>query len=133
MKVTRPEPIEVPQRIAGDDLAVLSPGEELPTRVQSEVASGTEMSTTEVAFLSLLLSAIVCLLGGVGLTRLHWRPDLHPYGRQTRALDVALHPEKYVTGAPLRAIRCLNHCGAIFAAGAVGITVYEILEAMRLI
>jgi hypothetical protein len=91
------------------------------------------MSTTEVVFLSLLFPAIVCLLGGVGLTRLYWRPDLPPYGRQTRALDVALHPEKYVKGAPLRAIRSLNFTGAVLVTGAAGITVYEILRAMHLL
>jgi hypothetical protein len=91
------------------------------------------MPTTEFVFLSLLFLGIASLLAGIGLTRLYWRTGLPPYGRQTSALDVALRPERYVTGAPLRTIRALNLTGAVLLTGAALITVYEILQAMHLL
>ncbi len=84
--------------------------------------------TTKDAFLILFFPGILALLVGVGLTRFHWRPDIPPYGRHTRFLDVTLHPERYVRDAPLRIIRLLNLTGALLLAGAVGISVYEILR-----
>ena len=39
--------------------------------------------------------------------------------RQTRFLDVTLHPERYVNDAPLRAIRSLTVVGAHLLAAAV--------------
>ena len=86
------------------------------------------MSPTEDAFLILLFPGIFVLLTGVGLTRLHWRPDIPPYGRHTRCFDVTLHPERYVKDAPLRAIRSLNLMGALLLAGAIGVSAYEILR-----
>jgi hypothetical protein len=68
-------------------------------------------------------------LAGLLLTRIRWRPDLPPYGRRTRLLDVALHPEVYAKDAPLRLIRCLNASGAILLAAAVIIVAYEVLRA----
>jgi len=90
------------------------------------------MSVTEAAFLILLLSGIAVLLAGLMLTRLYWRPDIPPYGRRTRFLDVTLHPADYVTNAPLRAIRNLNLAGALLLAGAAGVVVYELLQAIAL-
>jgi proline iminopeptidase len=81
---------------------------------------------TEVAFLSLLFSGILALLAGMLVTRLHWRPDLPPYGRRTRYLDVTLHPEAYVTAAPLRAIRALNIAGVLLLMGALGVVANEL-------
>ena len=89
------------------------------------------MSTTEAAFLGLLLSGILALVAGVMVTRLHWHPDIPPYGRRTRFLDVTLHPEGYVKDAPLRAIRSLNLTGAVLLAGAAGVVAYEILQTMQ--
>lgn len=88
------------------------------------------MGTAEAAFLGLLFSGIAALLAGVILTRLHWRPDLPPYGRGTSALHVTLHPQAYVKNAPLRAIRSFNLAGAVLLAGAIGIVVYEILRTL---
>jgi hypothetical protein len=85
------------------------------------------MITTEDAFLILLFSGIFALLAGVGLTRLCWRPDIPPYGRRTRFLDMTLHPEKYAKDAPLRAIRMLNLAGALLLAGAACVSTYEVL------
>ena len=86
---------------------------------------------TEVAFLSLLFPGILALLAGMMLTRLHWRADIPPYGRQTRVLDVTLHPERYVADAPLRAIRALNLAGLLLLAGAISVVVYELVRSMR--
>ena len=87
------------------------------------------MSTTEAGFLSLLFPGILALLAGIMLTRIHWRPDIPPYG-QTRFLDVTLHPERYVKDAPLRAIRSLTVAGGFLLAAAVSVVVYEILRVM---
>jgi hypothetical protein len=89
---------------------------------------GRPVTTTEVAFLSLLFSGLLALLAGMMLTRLHWRPDIPPYGRRTRFVDVTLHPERYVTHAPLRAIRNLTVIGAFLLACAVAVVAYEILQ-----
>ena len=43
---------------------------------------------------------------------------------------MTLHPEEYVTDAPLRAIRTLNLTGYFLLAGAVGVVVYELLRTM---
>jgi hypothetical protein len=86
--------------------------------------------STEAAFLSLLFTGIAALVAGVGLTRLHWRPDTPPYGRRTPSLQVMLHPERYTKDAPLRAIRTLNVAGGLLLAGAACITGYEILRAI---
>jgi len=86
------------------------------------------MSVTEAVFLTLLFLGIAALLTGVVLTRVHWRPDLPPYGRGTRVLHMTFHPQAYVTDAPLRAIRALNLTGASLLAGAVIVVLYEILR-----
>jgi hypothetical protein len=86
------------------------------------------MSATEDAFLILFFPGILSLLAGVGLTRLHWRSDIPPYGRRTRFLDVTLHPERYTKDAPLRAIRSLNLTGALLLTGAAGVSIYEIVR-----
>jgi hypothetical protein len=86
------------------------------------------MSTTEAGFLGLLASGIPSLLAGLLLTRLHWRPDIPPYSRQTRFLDVTLHPERYVKDAPLRAIRGLTAIGVLLLVCAAGVVAYEVLR-----
>ena len=86
------------------------------------------MTRTEAAFLSLLGSGILSLLGGLLLTRLHWRPELPPYGRRTRLLDVARHPEAYAKDAPFRTIQCLNVGGALLLTGAAIVVAYEVLR-----
>jgi hypothetical protein len=86
--------------------------------------------SSEAAFLSLLFSGISALVAGVGLTRLHWRPDIPPYGLRTRSLQVMLHPERFVKDAPLRAIRNLNITGAVLLAGAAAIVAYGLSRAV---
>jgi hypothetical protein len=99
-------------------------------RVADLEVKGRHVSTTEAAFLSLLFAGIVVLLTGLVLTRLHWRPELPPYGRGTRVLHVTFHPEAYVKDAPLRAIRNLNFTGAALLAGAFAVVAYEIVRIM---
>jgi hypothetical protein len=86
------------------------------------------MITTEGAFLILLFSGILALVCGLGLTRVHWRTDIPPYGRRTRFIDVMLHPERYGKDAPLRAIRSLNLLGALLLGAAAGVLAYEIFH-----
>ena len=86
------------------------------------------MSTTESSFLGLLLSGTLALIAGMFLTRLHWRPDIPPYGRETRFLDVTLHPDRYVKDAPLRAIRSLTLVGALLLVCAAGLVAYEVVR-----
>ena len=87
--------------------------------------------TRETAFLALVFSGVLFLLASIMLTRLHWRPDIRPYGRQTRLLDLALHPERYVENAPLRAIRALTVIGALLVVGAAVVVICEILHTVR--
>ena len=84
--------------------------------------------TRSVAFLILLLLGIVALVGGLLRARLHWRSDVAPYGRQTRSLDVLLHPERYAQSDALRVIRALHITGALLVASAV---VLLLVEAFR--
>ena len=85
------------------------------------------MDLSEAAFLSLLCSGLLTLLAGLMLTRLHWRPDVAPYGRRTRFLHVTLHPAEYVKDAPVRAIQSLNLVGGVLLAGAAAVVAYKIL------
>ena len=84
------------------------------------------MSTAEALFVDRHLA-------GFGLTRSNWRPDLRPYGRQTRFLDVTLPPEKYVRVALLRVIRSLNAVGGLLLFGAAAVAAREILRVMRIV
>ena len=87
--------------------------------------------TAEAIFFGLLFSGISTLLGGLLLTRLHWRRDIPPYGRRTKFLDVTLHPEKYAEDAPFGVIRSLNAVGAVLLAGAAVVVTWEILQTLR--
>lgn len=86
--------------------------------------------TTDAAFLILLFSGNAALIAGTALTRRHWRPDIPPYGRGTRAFDVMRHPERYVMNAPVRAIRTLNIGGFLLVGGSAAILVYELVRTM---
>jgi hypothetical protein len=81
-------------------------------------------------YLVLLFAGIAALVAAGGVTRFHWRPDIPPYDRGTRALQVLLHPERYAKDAPLRAIRALSVAGAILLVGAAGIVLYDVLRAV---
>ncbi len=91
---------------------------------------GREMNVRETAFLVLLLLGILALLCGVLWTRLNWRPDIPPYGRHTRSLDVTLHPARYAAPHSLPAIRILNVIGAVLLAGATVVLIREVLSSI---
>lgn len=82
----------------------------------------------QAAFLILLPLGILTLVGGLVWTRLNWRPDVAPYSRHTRSVDVAVHPERYAKEQALGRIRALNLLGAVLLASAVGILMYEALR-----
>ena len=88
------------------------------------------MPPTEGAFLVLLFAGVAALIAGLLWTRLNWRPDVPPYSRSTRTLDVQLHPERYATHDALRTIRLANIVGALCTSGAVLVLAYELLRIM---
>jgi hypothetical protein len=89
---------------------------------------GKTVSRTQAAFLILLVPGVLALLGGLLWTRLHWRPDVPPFGRRTRTIDVMLHPERYAKEDSLRAIRTTNLTGGLLLASAAGVVAYEIFR-----
>ena len=80
-----------------------------------------------LAFLSL---GILCLVGGLFLTRQTWRPDIEPFGRRSRLWQIALHPERFATPARLRTIRFLNLAGAAFILIALGIVGQDVASSI---
>ncbi len=88
------------------------------------------MSATEAVFLALVFTGVFALLASMILTRVHWRPDIPSYGRQTRFLDVTLHPERYAKDAPFCVIRSLSAVGAVLLACAAAVVAWEILATM---
>lgn len=88
------------------------------------------MNATEAGFLVLVFTGVLALLAGMILTRVHWRPDIPPYGRQTRFLDVTLHPERYAVDAPFGVIRSLSAAGAGLLACAAAAVAWELLRTM---
>lgn len=88
------------------------------------------MNLEQGVFLGFLLSGILALVISLMLTRMHWRPDIPPYGRATRLLDITLHPEEYTEEAPLRAIRVLSFLGALLLTSAVALLARELIGAL---
>jgi hypothetical protein len=86
------------------------------------------MRVEQAAFLLLILSGALALVGGLFWTRLNWRADVPSYGRGTRFLDVTLHPERYAKGRAVRVIRMLNCAGGLGIAGALAILAYKALR-----
>jgi hypothetical protein len=83
---------------------------------------------TQRVFLGFLFAGILLLLVSLLLARIHWRADIAPYDRQTRLLQVTMHPEKYTTGAPVRLIRVLSFVGVLFLAGAAALVIRELFR-----
>jgi hypothetical protein len=79
-----------------------------------------------VLFMVLLLGGILFLVSGLFLTRLTWRTDVAPFGRRSRAFQIALHPENFAKPDRLREIRLLNFLGAVLLLGAVVVVGYDI-------
>ena len=83
----------------------------------------------QAAFLILLFTGIISLIGGMLWTRLHWRADVPPYRRRgTSALDVTFHPERYANPDNVPLIRVLFVAGALLVGSAVVIVGYVVLE-----
>ena len=87
----------------------------------------------QTAFLLLILSGTLALVGGMFWTRLNWRADVPSYGRGTRFLDVTLHPERYAKGQAVPVIRTLNCAGGLCVAGALAILAYKALRDLILV
>ena len=79
-------------------------------------------------YFAFLILGILCLVGGLYVTRLTWRPDIEPFGRRSRMWQIALHPERFATPARLRTIRFLNLAGAVFIVCALGVIGLDILH-----
>jgi len=73
----------------------------------------------EVVFLTTFLSGDTLLIVSFLVARQHWRPDLPQFSRETRALDVFLHPAKYVLPKALRMIRSLQVLGGLLMVAAL--------------
>jgi hypothetical protein len=82
-------------------------------------------------FLFFLVLGIACLVGALFVTRLTWRPDIEPFGRQSRLFQIALHPERFATSDRLIAIRALNLVGAVFVLLAVGVVAFDVVASME--
>jgi hypothetical protein len=83
-----------------------------------------------VLFVLLLLGGILFLVGGLFVTRLTWRADVEPFGRRSRMLQIALHPENYANPDRLRAIRLLNLVGGLLLCGALVIIGYDLSSSL---
>ena len=79
----------------------------------------------QAAFFILLLSGVLALVCGIVWTRLNWRPDVTPYGRDTRFFDVTLHPGRYANDRAVPMIRRLNIVGAFCVVSALAILAHK--------
>jgi len=79
----------------------------------------------QAAFLVLLLSGVLALVCGIVWTRLNWRADVAPYGRNTRFFDVTLHPGRYANDRAVPTIRRLNISGAFCVASALAVLAHK--------
>lgn len=79
----------------------------------------------QAAFLISMLSGVLALVCGIAWTRLNWRADVPPYGRDTPFLDVTLHPERYANGRAVPTIRRLNIGGAFGVVSALAILAHK--------
>ncbi len=62
-------------------------------------------------FLLFHVAGIACLVAAQWYIRQSWRPDIAPYGLQTRTMQALLHPERFVTADRLGLIKSLHICG----------------------
>ena len=80
--------------------------------------------------LGLLIPGILCLVGGLFITRVTWRTDVEPFGRQSPILRIALHPEEFARADRLREIRGLNLLGGLLLLGALASGLHDVVGAM---
>jgi hypothetical protein len=77
-------------------------------------------------FLVFLAAGILCLVGGLLITRLTWRSDIEPFSRRSRFFQIALHPERYASPSRLSVIRWLNLAGTALILCAVIVVVFDV-------
>ncbi len=83
-----------------------------------------------ILYLVLLIGGILCLVGGLFITRLTWRADVEPYGRRSRLVQIALHPEDFAKADRLREIRLLNAVGGLFLLGALVVVGHDVISSI---
>lgn len=81
-------------------------------------------------FLLFLGLGIVCLVGGLFMTRQTWRPEIEPFGRRSRLFQIALHPERFATPERLHRIRSLNFAGAAFILCALVVVGLDVISSI---
>ncbi len=81
-------------------------------------------------YLFFLIGGILCLLGGLFVTRSTWRADVEPFGRRSRFFQIALHPENFARPERLREIRILNLVGGLLLLGALAVVCHDIVSSM---
>jgi hypothetical protein len=83
-----------------------------------------------VLYLVLLIAGILCLVGGLFITRVTWRTDVEPFGRRSPILRIALRPEEFARADRLREIRCLNLLGGLLLLGALASGFHDVVATM---
>jgi len=81
-------------------------------------------------YLLLLLGGVLSLLCGLFVTRMTWRTDVEPFGRRSRFLQIALHPENFAKADRLREIRFLNLVGGLLLLGALIVVCHDVISSM---
>jgi hypothetical protein len=81
-------------------------------------------------FMLLLMSGIFCIIAGSLVTRLTWRPDIEPFGRMSRTIQTALHPENFAKPDRLREIRLLNLVGLLLLCGALVVVLVDVFRSI---
>lgn len=80
----------------------------------------------QAAFLVSLFAAICFLVAAVVIARVHWRPDIEPYGRQTNVLHLMRNLPLYVMPGAVARVRRLEIVGVLFLICAVGALAYKL-------
>lgn len=81
-------------------------------------------------YLAFLIGGVLFLVRGLYVTRLTWRPDVAPYGRRSRAFQIALHPENYATTDRLTEIRVWNAIGGLLLCIALLVVIHDVYRAV---
>ncbi len=76
-------------------------------------------------------AGIVCLVAAQWYIRESWRPDIAPYGLQSRTMQVFLHPERFVTAERLGRIKPLHICGLALIFCGLLTVLYDVVTAIK--
>jgi hypothetical protein len=79
-------------------------------------------------FVCVWVAGIVSLVAGLFVARQNWRPDVQPFGRQSRVFDIAIHPDRYATRQSLGTIRLFNLAGATLLASGIVMLLLELFR-----